>query len=201
MIARFLLLASFALLPMSAMAEAPAVPPESSSSVAATADSSNTPSEIDWVRFDLLLGVGLGGGSFSLFSLRWPDLYVTVVEVTSVAGVLPGQGFLVHTGIGPEVGYLYRTGSDAFSAGAQVGFGMDLPLGAADGPFLLGFEIAPTIRYRHYWGAFGLEAMLQWPFVFGSTTSRSGGSDTHPWVYHTTNFVTAWPLLGIGFGM
>ncbi len=150
----------------------------------------------DWVRASILVGVvGLVGGRVAMFTFKWRHAYLTLAQGGGVA-TLPGASLSDKTTpigyffAGPEAGGVIRWGADWLSIGLQVGFGMQLrgtgcqkPWAEDEGYACFGGMVAPTVRYRHYWGGFGLEASFEWPVVFDSVQTG-----------------TPWPLLGIGGG-
>ena len=148
----------------------------------------------DWFRLAFLVGTtGAIGGRAALVTLKFDGGYLTPLQGGAVfrlwgAGSQRDLGF---TFVGPEGGAVYRRGGHWLSIGAQLGFGAQMngtlskrvPL-ASDGPIgIMGILITPTIRYRYYWGLFGLEASVEWPVVLGGA-----------------GVATPWPIVGLSVG-
>ncbi len=148
----------------------------------------------DWLRVSFLAGAtGAIGGRLALVTVKWDHAYLTVLQGGCVLAPWRSYGLQTSTYafVGPEAGAAFRWGDHWLGVGAQVGFGVQSGGAMAQTSssehkyFVLGGMIAPTIRYRHYWGLFGLEASLEWPVTFGG-----GGGDVG----------TPWPILGLGVG-
>lgn len=148
---------------------------------------------IDWIRATFWVGTtgGVGGGG-SLVTLKWDHAYLVAAKGGAVLGGWNERLKAYYLFAGPEAGWLRRNGPHWFSVGVQVGFGV-LHGGTQTAasrdqydnlPRIMGGMVSPTLRYRRYWGRFGLEVSLEWPVVF----SKAG-------------LGTPWPILGIGIGL
>jgi hypothetical protein len=159
----------------------------------ATVRASNSgPPAVDWFRAGILVGVEpedppttfKGGFSLSLFGLAWQHVYLVPVASTVT---MSGNALLAFSATG-ETGWLGRWGDHQLRAGVGLGFGFN-NLGAS-GQFLAGAAIRPAVRYRHYWGRFGLEVSVEVPLVVGP-----GGGPSRA-------RIQGWsPLLGLSFGL
>ncbi len=149
----------------------------------------------DWIRASFLAGTtGAIGGRLALITLKWDHAYLTVVQGGGVLATWRADGLLTRAYgfVGPEAGGAFRWGSHWLGVGVQVGFGaqsggaMQYRNTASDHEyFILGGMVTPTIRYRHYWGLFGLEVSLECPITFGTGGGGVG---------------TPWPIVGAGMG-
>lgn len=150
----------------------------------------------DWIRVSALAGAtGAVGGRLAFITLKWDHAYLTVLQGGGIVAPFASHGTLMTSTygfVGPEVGAAFRWGRHWLGVGGQVGFGVQAgglmegePNDNGHGIFILGGMVAPTIRYRHYWGLFGLEVSLECPITFGSGGGGIG---------------TPWPIVGLGVG-
>ena len=151
------------------------------------------PQSVDWVRVGLLIGVepegagnettAQGGASLSLFGLSWQHLYL--VPVATVVAV-SGHGLIAFSAFA-EPGWLGRWGDNQLRVGLGLGFGFRGLFDSAG--FVVGAALRPAIRFRHYWGRFGIEVSAEVPLVVGP----GGGTQV---------LVRGWsPLVGLSVGM
>jgi len=174
---------------------------------------SDVPSEmlpVDWFRFAILVGTGgMAGGKISLFGIKLDNAFINPLQGGGLAGrtgTSEGHSYFGgYTFVGMDVGYMFQKGHDVLIVGGLCQFtwisGKDSPASSSkdssvgQNPILYGLGVGPFLKYRRYWGRFGLEISIDLPVVIGLERSFDG----------TTNYgfrvMTPLPIFGLSFGM